>query len=398
MSDLTTTVQRVLDLDKQATPGPWTPQMMEGIDGDTLSAAGPEHAITDDENDDERDNSSDAALADARLIAEYRTAAPVLARAVTALEAKLAAAVARGCCDACAGAGGDPDCMCGGSGSAADAVVHLRNEYFAARAELQAAVARAEAAEEACREADPGLACASCGARSATGTTFTSVAQEMGDEDIECGACGSVDTGEVGPVLSRLSSDVDTLRSERDALRADLARVTASEASARQERDRIEEAALHNVREAFAQTTTARQEAEGLRARLTALDKHTFDQDDDNAPLYVLRDEMLAALSSPAPVPATPVSAIHNVGKPCPVCSGCDVCLGTGRAPHYVPAPVPATPAPDALALLREARHALDSAWSLRPSVDVELVPTAFRPLSVRTLFAKIDAALAGRA
>lgn len=233
--------------------------------------------------------------------APQSSAGPVDAARVAALEAKLAAAVARGCCDACAGAGGDPDCMCGGSGSAADAVVHLRNEYFAARAELQAAVARAEAAEEACREADPGLACASCGARSATGTTFTSVAQEMGDEDIECGACGSVDTGEVGPVLSRLSSDVDTLRSERDALRADLARVTASEASARQERDRIEEAALHNVREAFAQTTTARQEAEGLRAQVRAFLK----ADNEFAPPSTMdahRRNLRAALSAPAPV------------------------------------------------------------------------------------------------
>ena len=40
-------------------------------------------------------------------------------------------------CDSCAGRGGDPDCMCGGTGRATDAVIYLRDRLQEATAVLE---------------------------------------------------------------------------------------------------------------------------------------------------------------------------------------------------------------------------------------------------------------------
>lgn len=81
MSDLTQTIQRVLDLDKQATPGPWVPWLVKDRDeDDTLWIA-----TSSCHNADEAQVRKDAAL-----IAEYRTAAPDLARALVAEQGRVA--------------------------------------------------------------------------------------------------------------------------------------------------------------------------------------------------------------------------------------------------------------------------------------------------------------------
>lgn len=41
MSDLTATIQRVLDLDEKATPGPWKPAIWDTQDGDAHAAPVP---------------------------------------------------------------------------------------------------------------------------------------------------------------------------------------------------------------------------------------------------------------------------------------------------------------------------------------------------------------------
>lgn len=56
------------------------------------------------------------------------------------------AAIADGACDACAGSGA-PNCMCGGTGKASRAVIHLRERLFDMEQACDAAIARAERAE-----------------------------------------------------------------------------------------------------------------------------------------------------------------------------------------------------------------------------------------------------------
>lgn len=85
MSDLTETIQRVLELDKQATGGPW---MLSGSEPDDTvrvdMATKPYHRITADANE------TRTRKANCTLIAEYRTAAPELARALLEMHAALA--------------------------------------------------------------------------------------------------------------------------------------------------------------------------------------------------------------------------------------------------------------------------------------------------------------------
>ena len=88
-------LERVARLDREATPGPWTPATTESEDGAEQSACGPEHTLTfasDDEDDDElRDREFDLVQADAALIASYRTDAVTLAAEVVRLREALAA-------------------------------------------------------------------------------------------------------------------------------------------------------------------------------------------------------------------------------------------------------------------------------------------------------------------
>ena len=86
MSDPTETARRVLDLDKQATQGPWAPWIVQDRDEDAALWI----ASSSCHNADEAQVKKDAAL-----IAEYRTAAPELARALIESQAALAAANAR---------------------------------------------------------------------------------------------------------------------------------------------------------------------------------------------------------------------------------------------------------------------------------------------------------------
>ena len=83
MSDPTDTARRVLDLDKQATQGPWVPWIVNDRD----EGAALWIATSSCHNADEAQAKKDAVL-----IAEYRTAAPDLARALLESQTALAAA------------------------------------------------------------------------------------------------------------------------------------------------------------------------------------------------------------------------------------------------------------------------------------------------------------------
>lgn len=90
MSDLTAKIQRVLQLDREATGGPWKPTTDIDYEASTATAVGPMKQVGGGSPMEVAYFGAAMTRADAALIAEYRTAAPSLARALVAEQARVA--------------------------------------------------------------------------------------------------------------------------------------------------------------------------------------------------------------------------------------------------------------------------------------------------------------------
>lgn len=132
--DPTETARRVIDLDRQATQGPWVPWIVNDRD----EGAALWIATSSCHNADEAQAKKDAVL-----IAEYRTAAPELARALLESQAALAAAT-EGVHAACGNRHGEGACVL--------ETVALVRERTAERDEARAQVARVTAERDEVRD------------------------------------------------------------------------------------------------------------------------------------------------------------------------------------------------------------------------------------------------------
>lgn len=257
MSDPTETARRVLDLDKQATQGPWRWDPKRGtyeynaqnVGGFVAGGAAVCHFGNSEQYYPEQGEPPNEA--DRALIAEYRTAAPELARALLESQAALAAAEE-------------------GRLAALDIAKGAYEERDEARAALAAALARAEAAER---------------------------------DWIDAKADFGQQTAAWGREIDALKADLATARTEKCDDCENYAGVRVCTGCWSKQTARAEKAE--------SDLAAARQEVEALRAQVEALPRYEGKLLDavpmtrDPAGRWVSRAEVIAALSAaPAPTPA----------------------------------------------------------------------------------------------
>lgn len=305
--DMKQLAQRVLDLDAQATDRVWIPWITRDADEDNEWIATSSCHTSDEAQ----------ARRDAALIAEYRTAAPDLARALVAEQAR--------------------------SADLERQLAALTDERDDLKAQRDAMRADVPVDEQLLGHlAMTGIA------KSHDAYKAQKRAEVERDEALSKLAAERERSGDAEARYTTSIRAHEATAQERDALRADLARVTAERDEARVccEREAMEHAETRMERDA------ARQDAEALRALLRECRAHAVGYAPES-----LVAKMDAALSAPTPVPE--LARNQPCGCVVCVCEGETQCFGCGAkncGTHPVgqmPNPVyalPPAPAPDALA------------------------------------------------